>query len=252
MTNNYDIFISYSRQDLKQVTKIKNELERETGSSFWMDLDGIESGEQFKKVIISAINRSPTMLFMMSTHSMHSDWALDELDFAKRKGKRLVIVAIDKVEMTDDFYFTYHKYDLIDWNNLPQRNKLIKDIAKWTKKEDIFQQTELGDITDTGNWKEDLAKEEDFSQSFKSVRTFCKSAVEGPIKYHLWTFIGFSLLFLFMPIGIYTCFQGLILQIHLKKGNYSIVEKCILHIKKAGIIAIIFFVISIMVVLFSR
>ena len=131
MNNDHDIFISYSRTDFELVQKIKSELESATGARCWMDLDGIESGEQFMNVIISAISRSDTLLFMMSEASMRSEWALDELDFAKRKRKRIVLVAIDDVEMTDKFYFSYHKYDIIDWNNLTQRNKLLKNIRNW-------------------------------------------------------------------------------------------------------------------------
>ena len=85
MTQKYEIFLSYSRRDLEQVKAIKDELEQATGVNCWMDLDGIESGEQFVNVIISAINRSDALLFMMSEASMQSEWALDELDFAKRK-----------------------------------------------------------------------------------------------------------------------------------------------------------------------
>ena len=106
----YDLFISYSRDDIKQVIPIKEEIEHATGANCRMDLDGIESGQLFKRVIISAINRSGTLLFMLSNKSMRSEWALDELDFAKKKEKRLVIVHLEDVEQTDEFYFTYHKY----------------------------------------------------------------------------------------------------------------------------------------------
>ena len=68
------IFISYSRKDILKVRAIKLELEQNTNVRYWMDLDGIESGEQFKQVIISAINRSDTVLFMLSDSSMHSDF----------------------------------------------------------------------------------------------------------------------------------------------------------------------------------
>ena len=137
MTNNYDIFISYSRADLERVKAIKAELERSTGALCWMDLEGIESGEQFEDVIISAINRSDTMLFMLSDCSMRSDWALDELDFAKNKRKRIVIVHIEEVVLSDKFYFRYHKYDQIIWHNKPQREKLFRDIKRWTGNDGI-------------------------------------------------------------------------------------------------------------------
>ena len=129
--NKFDIFISYSRLDLERVKAIKQDVELTTGASCWMDLEGIESGEQFEKVIISAINRSDTMLFMLSKSSMNSEWALDELDFAKKKKKRIVIVHLEDVEQSDRFYFRYHKYDQIKWNDKAQRAKLFRDIKKW-------------------------------------------------------------------------------------------------------------------------
>jgi len=52
MTNNYDIFISYSRQNLQQVIAIRDELKEQVGVDSWIDLKGIESGEQFVNVIM--------------------------------------------------------------------------------------------------------------------------------------------------------------------------------------------------------
>ena len=68
---------------------------------------------------------------MMSANSMQSEWALDELDFAKHEKKRIVLVSIDKSEMAGKFYFRYHKYDTITWNNQPQREKLIRNLKSW-------------------------------------------------------------------------------------------------------------------------
>ena len=87
-----EIFISYSRKDFAKVKPIKDAIDKELGIECWMDLDGIESGQQFEDVIISAINQHDTILFMLSPNSMKSEWALDELDFAKRKNKRIVIL----------------------------------------------------------------------------------------------------------------------------------------------------------------
>lgn len=135
--DNKSIFISYCRKDLAKVKTIKSELEHNSNTHYWMDLDGIESGEQFKRVIISAINNCGTVFFMLSKNSMNSDWALDELDFAKMKGKRLVIIHLEDVQMTDEFYFTYHKYDQIKWIEAPQREKLFRDIRRWIRNADV-------------------------------------------------------------------------------------------------------------------
>lgn len=153
----YDIFISYSRHDLEKVKEIMAEIEQSTNARCWMDLDGIESGEQFENVIISAINRSDTFLFMLSEYSMKSEWTLDELDFAKKKGKRLVIVAIENVKMSDIFYFRYHKYDQINWDSLPQRGKLLRDIKKWiSKTNDSSKKREQVSIKDLPNLSDNL------------------------------------------------------------------------------------------------
>ena len=131
MDTKYDVFISYCRKDLELVKEIKAEIDRQVGIDCWMDLDGIESGEQFEDVIINAICKCDIILFMMSANSMQSEWALDELDFAKHEKKRIVLVSIDNTEMSGKFYFRYHKYDIITWNNQPQREKLIRNLKSW-------------------------------------------------------------------------------------------------------------------------
>lgn len=138
----YDVFISYSRKDLELVKEIKAEIDRLVGINCWMDLDGIESGEQFEDVIINAICKCDTILFMMSANSMQSEWALDELDFSKHEKKRIVLVSIDNAEMSGKFYFRYHKYDTITWNNNPQREKLIRNLKSWIE----IEQKEKGEV----------------------------------------------------------------------------------------------------------
>ena len=54
---------------------------------------------------------------------MQSEWALDELDFAKHEKERIVLVSIDNAEMTGNFYFRYHKYDTITDLEKKYRNK---------------------------------------------------------------------------------------------------------------------------------
>ena len=126
-----EIFISYSRRDFDTVKAIKDQLDRELGIECWMDIDGIESGEQFEEVIVKAINAHEVFLFMLSPHSMASEYALDELAFAKRKGKRTVLLYITPCEMTDNFSFKYSKFDTIDWNNPLQHEKMMGNLRRW-------------------------------------------------------------------------------------------------------------------------
>lgn len=126
-----EVFISYSRSDYQKVRKIKETIDRVVGIECWMDIEDIESDQQFVDVIINAINKHDTVLFMMSRFSMQSKWALDELAFAEKKNKRIVLVSLDKADMPDNFYFLYHGKDQIDWDNELQRNKFIKNLRDW-------------------------------------------------------------------------------------------------------------------------
>ena len=125
------IFISYSQRDLAFVKPIKDELET-NGFPCWMDLDGIESGEaNFKRVIIPAINGAAVFLFFLSYSSQQSEFALKEIEFAKAKKKRIVLVRINDVPLTDYFLFDFQNADIIDWRRLEQKTKLLNDLRTW-------------------------------------------------------------------------------------------------------------------------
>ena len=177
-----EIFISYSRKDFEKVRVIKNELDTTLGIDCWFDLDGIESGDQFESKIITAINSHQVFLFMLSPNSMQSEWALDELDFAKRKNKRIVLIYIESCAMTDQFYFRYHKYDSIEWHNSLQHDKLIGNLRSWlnistkttsTEPNDAYTQPELGN-----NYFYGQGVPQDYAEAAKCYR---KAAEQGNI-----------------------------------------------------------------------
>ncbi len=178
-----EIFISYSRKDFDKVKAIKDEIDRELGIDCWMDLDGIESGEQFEDVIISAIIAHDTMLFMLSPNSMESEYALDELNFAKRKGKRIVLLFVEPCQMTDKFCFKYSKYDTIEWNDPLQHDKLMGNLHKWfpnsTRRENtIPESAEEGSVEAQYNKGCEYYSEGDFLEASK---WFLKAANQGHV-----------------------------------------------------------------------
>ena len=65
-----EIFISYSRKDKECVERIVVEIEQTVGVKCWIDLEGIDSAEQFENVIVDAISQSKVVLFMMSEITM--------------------------------------------------------------------------------------------------------------------------------------------------------------------------------------
>ena len=126
-------FVSYARKNFEEVNKCKEELESE-GFDVWMDLDGIESGdENFKKVIIPAINKSISFLFFLTKESQLSENAKKELGFAEHKKKHTVLIRINDDNFTDEFAYDYKNKDIIDWRDSAQRQKLLKDMKKWVE-----------------------------------------------------------------------------------------------------------------------
>ena len=131
-----DIFISYSRRDIDLVRQIKREIEQSIGVQCWMDINGIESGSpRFTKDIVDGINHCKVFLFMLSEHSQASEFALNELSFAYKRrgiqGKRVVIINVSGCKLTDEFDLMYGLTDTILWTDVPQHDKLIRDLRTW-------------------------------------------------------------------------------------------------------------------------
>lgn len=91
----YDIFISYSRKDIDEVETLVTMLQKCIPQlACWFDLTGIESGDEFTEKIISAIDKSSHVLFMLSDNSMASAWTKKEVTYAKNTGKRVIPVLL--------------------------------------------------------------------------------------------------------------------------------------------------------------
>lgn len=136
---NRKIFISYSRQDIAIVRDIKEEIEQATGEKCWMDLEGIESGRRFTKVIIEAIESCEIFLFMRSAQSQSSKYALLELNYASEEAnKKVVIINIDSSPLNKEFRFLYALTDTITWSDSLQHDKLIYNLKKWVETKDAI------------------------------------------------------------------------------------------------------------------
>lgn len=111
----YDIFISYSRHDSNVVNEIVTLLEQE-GYSIWIDRDGIESGEDFKRVILKAIKESKVVLFFSSEHSNVSDWTAKEIGVAVKYKKYIIPVKLDNSNYNEASEFDLINLDYIDYS----------------------------------------------------------------------------------------------------------------------------------------
>lgn len=129
------IFISYKRDDWKSVLPLVNDIKSKTKLDCWIDLNGIEGGDDFEERIISAINKADILLFMLSKSSITSPWTKKEVKFAIKKGKRVVPISIDDsiVNDCDWLAFNFNDTDCINSNNSLQWEKLIKNILNWSQ-----------------------------------------------------------------------------------------------------------------------
>lgn len=127
----HDIFISYSRKDLQQVVAIRDELKETLGADSWIDIKGIESGEQFVNVIIEAIDRAKVVLFMFSTSSLQSEYTKKEIMYARNVGKKIVPVIIDDSPLSGWFLFEFGTVDYVNIHDEMHKKKFLENLKSW-------------------------------------------------------------------------------------------------------------------------
>ncbi len=129
----YDIFISYSRKDSAIVKKFADEL-RKAGYIYWMDIDGIESGDEFKKNIVSAIKEARVFLFFSSEASNTSVWTVKEVNVAVNLKKAIIPVKLDNSVYNDSLLFDLVGLDYVLYDRDCEASvvveKLIRSISK--------------------------------------------------------------------------------------------------------------------------
>ena len=131
----YDIFISYSRKDFDEVNAIVEILKSRIPTlNCWFDITGIESGDEFEDKIITAIDNSSYVLFALSDNSIQSQWAKDEVMYAKNTDTKVIPLVLKGAQLKGWFLFKFGRIDCIDTTNTLQIEKLIKNLADWTGK----------------------------------------------------------------------------------------------------------------------
>ncbi len=90
----HKVFISYSRKDVEAVNAIREVLEQ-NGISYWIDKEGIFSGENYKEVIVDAIETAKAVLFVSSVHSNASINVIRELGYAVKQRRTIIPIMLD-------------------------------------------------------------------------------------------------------------------------------------------------------------
>ncbi len=128
----YDVFVSYSRKDTKIVDEFVNRLEAE-GIRVWIDRDGVESGDAFKRVIVNAIKESALFMFFSSVSSNASPWTTKEVSIAVHYDKPIIPIKIDRTIYNEDIEFDLVNLDYIDYTEESMRQPMMDKLVRTIK-----------------------------------------------------------------------------------------------------------------------
>jgi hypothetical protein len=103
----YDVFISYSRQDVDQAEALQEKLEA-AGLTVWRDMTRLEMGNNAKFTIPAALRNSAAVVVIWSENALGSKWVRREAGYAEVAGKYLPL-AVDGFEYKklDEFLRDY-------------------------------------------------------------------------------------------------------------------------------------------------
>jgi hypothetical protein len=94
------IFVSYSRRDSGAVKLLVSALEK-AGHEVWVDQSAIQGGTLWQEEIVKAVGSAEVFLLVVSSHSVESEHVERELALASLKGKRIVPLILNAMEVPD-------------------------------------------------------------------------------------------------------------------------------------------------------
>lgn len=109
----HKVFISYSRKDSEIAKGICDTLNK-LNIPYWIDIDGVYSGANFKEMIVNAISLSEIVLFLSSENSNKSDNVAKEISIADKYGKVIIPVRLDKSPMNPKMDYDLAGIDFVD------------------------------------------------------------------------------------------------------------------------------------------
>lgn len=110
---NHKIFISYSRKDSDQIKGICSLL-NEMKIPYWIDVDGTYSGENYKEVIVKAIQETQLVLFVSTENSNASLNVAKEIGLADKYNKVVIPVKLDASPFAEKIDYDLSCIDAIE------------------------------------------------------------------------------------------------------------------------------------------
>lgn len=125
----HQIFISYSRKDKVSVDSVKAILDKHQ-IPYWIDKEGIFSGENYKEVIVDAIDVAKVVIFMSSANSNASINVIRELGYAVQQRKTIIPVLLDDAPYAKSIRLDIADIDQIEYKDTElAQKKLVASLA---------------------------------------------------------------------------------------------------------------------------
>ena len=125
---NHKVFISYARKDGDRVALIRNILD-ENSIPYWIDETGIFSGEDYKEVIVDAIDATEVVIFVSSAASNASINVIRELGYAAKQRKTIIPILLDDTQYAKSIRMDITNADQLEFNDPDLiKNKLAASI----------------------------------------------------------------------------------------------------------------------------
>ena len=139
------LFISYSHADSTFVDKLETQLNNK-GIRFWRDVHDMKSG-RMETQVDRAIRQNPTVLLILSEHSLQSDWVEHEVRTARGLEKEMGRDVLCPVALDDS------------WKNGPWPRRVMEQVMEYN-------------ILDFSAWEDDSKFGNTFSKLIDGLQLF--------------------------------------------------------------------------------
>jgi len=141
------LFISYSHGDSTFVDKLESQLNK-MGVRFWRDIHDAKAG-RLEKQIDRAMHLNPTVLLILSDHSLKSDWVEHEVRTARELEKEMGRDVLCPVALDDS------------WKNSPWPKRVMEQVMEYN-------------ILDFSAWEDDRKFDGMFRKLIDGLELFYK------------------------------------------------------------------------------
>lgn len=155
------VFISYSHADVNSVTTIVKVLKEHSNQEVWYDHE-LRGGDQYFSVIANQILKNEFFIFVVSDHSVKSDWCIRELQFAMSEGKKIIAVWLEDISIPPGVRLVIQNTHYVNFES-SNEELLAKNIERCFSGEVTLRgnsQSEMEDHADSINEKYFVAKKD--------------------------------------------------------------------------------------------